>query len=184
MIQRKIFHLMLILIFIPGLQVKVLLSFCFLFAFYVLVLIEGIRPNVKVMNDFFLKFIDDKDSKDLIVTHIYLLLGFGFPVLFSVLFENDLVAWAGIISLGIGDTAACLVGFYFGKVKLPYRKKTLEGTVAGFVAMCLVFRFYGLLTEGTATALFLTAAYEAYTLKIDNLVLPVLTFFLLSIQPS
>lgn len=181
MIQRKIFHLMLILIFIPGLQVKVLLSFAFLTALYALILLEGLRPHIKVLNDFFLKFIDDRDSKDIILTHIYLLFGFGFPVFFSVLFKDDRLAWAGIVSLGIGDSAACLIGFYFGRIRLPYRKKTFEGTAAGFVAMCLVFRWFGILDQGNATALFLTAVYEAYTLKIDNLVLPVFTFFLFSI---
>ena len=181
-IQRKVFHLMLILIFIPGLQVKVLLWLCFLFALYVFAFVEGLRPHVQVLNDFFLKFIDDRDSQDLIFSHIYLLLGFGFPVFFSHLFENELIAWAGIISLGVGDSVASLVGFYVGTVKLPNRKKTLEGTAAGFLAQCLVFNFYGLLNQGTAIALLLTAAYEACTQKIANLVLPVLTFFLLSYQ--
>ena len=113
MIQRKIFHLMLIMIFIPGLNVKVLLSFSFISALYALIILEGLRPHIKLLNEFFMRFIDDRDSKDVVSTHIYLLFGFGFPVFFSIPFEDDRLAWAGIISLGVGDTAACLIGYYF-----------------------------------------------------------------------
>ena len=78
----------------------------------------------------FCKFIDSRDNEKVIVTHIYLLVGVGFPVLVSNFIQNDAVALSGIVSLGIGDTFASLIGFYFGKMKIPYRHKTIEGTLA------------------------------------------------------
>lgn len=42
----------------------------------------------------------------------------------------------GIIFLGFGDTAAAVVGSKYGKIKV-YHSKTLEGCLAGFLAMLL-----------------------------------------------
>ena len=48
---------------------------------------------------------------------------------------TSLVAVAGIVSLGLGDAAASVVGVYFGKTSLcAGSRKTVEGAVAGAVA--------------------------------------------------
>jgi dolichol kinase len=171
---------MLLLIFIPGLAVKEFLSFAFLSALYFLTILEKLRPSIQILNNFFLKFIDERDSSDLIVTHLYLLLGFGFPVIFSVLFNNDLISWSGIISLGIGDTFACLSGVTLGRHRLPYRRKTLEGTLGGYISMILSLSFFYPISPSLGTCLFLVSFYEAFTLKIDNLVLPIFSIALFS----
>ena len=130
MIQRKLFHVLVLFIFIPGLQEKVLLSAAFLSALNILLILEAYRHFSPSLNHFFCKFIDSRDNEKVIVTHIYLLVGVGFPVLVSNFIQNDAVALSGIVSLGIGDTFASLIGFYFGKMKIPYRHKTIEGTLA------------------------------------------------------
>lgn len=181
MIQRKLFHFLLLAIYIPGLSNPILTSFVSLSVLYILIGLEVIRPKVPSLNNFFLKFTDERDSEDLIVTHIYLLSGFSFPFVFSIIFKNDLLAWSGIISLGIGDTFACLIGYYLGQIPLPYRKKTIEGTLGGFISMCIFCSYYNLLTPYMTSSLLLISLYEAYTQKIDNLVLPILAFSLFSL---
>jgi len=181
MIQRKLFHFLLLAIYIPGLSDPILTSFASLMVLGVLILLELVRPSITSLNQFLLKFTDERDSEDLIVTHIYLLLGFSFPIFFSIILKNDLLAWAGIISLGIGDTFACLIGYYLGRMQLPYRKKTIEGTLGGFVSMCIFCSYFNLLTPYVTSCLLLISLYEAYTEKIDNLVLPILSFSLFSL---
>lgn len=52
------------------------------------------------------------------------------------IFGNKIIVVSSILSWGMGDAAAALVGTKFGKRKI-YEKKTLEGTLAGYVASFL-----------------------------------------------
>lgn len=184
MVQRKMFHFLVLFIFVPGLGNIPLMSAAFLSALNAFVLLEKLRHFSYDINDFFLRFIDARDSKEIIVTHIYLLTGVGLPVLLSPLYRNSspLLPLAGVLSLGIGDTCACLIGYYLGRIKLPYRNKTFEGTLACYLSM-LVFLtwskdiFHNLpwfvINPVLHAQLVAIAAYEAYTMRIDNLVLPI-----------
>jgi dolichol kinase len=186
MFQRKLFHFLMLAIFVPGLQNPVLLNVAFLIALNLSLMLEYLRRHIPSLNKFFLSFIDSRDSSDVIVTHIYLLIGVGTPVLLSVITSLPHIQGAGIISLGVGDTFACLIGYYFGRIPIPHRRKTVEGTLSCWISMYLFACW--LYPQVTLKFLFVLAAisiYEAYTTKIDNLVLPLfsLGLFLLS-NPS
>ena len=163
-------------IFIPGLNDKLLLSAAFLAALDAFLLLEIGRHSIPELNQFFSRFIDERDSNGVIATHIYLLIGIGFPVLVSIITEDSGLSIAGIVSLGIGDSFASLIGYYFGKIKIPHRKKTVEGTLACWISM--IAATWVILHEFSPShcvKLAMVAMYEAYTLHIDNLVLPVFT---------
>lgn len=185
MIQRKLFHVLMLLIFVPGLNSIVLVSFGFLMALDVLIILEFVRRDSDALNSFFIRFIDEKDSKDAIVTHLYLLVGIGFPILLSSISLDRTAAVSGLVSLGIGDSFASIVGHYFGQVKLPYRKKTLEGTLACWGSMVIGFYLLGIEIDFIiCIKLCLIALYEAYTTHIDNLVLPIFSLGILSLKVS
>jgi len=60
-----------------------------------------------------------RDNGKLILTPIYLIFGFSFPIWLDLFRFGrvTLASYSGIISLGIGDTAASIIGKKFGKIK-------------------------------------------------------------------
>lgn len=95
-----------------------------------------------------------------------------------------LVSTAGLVSVGVGDAAAAIVGRLWGRRRLWKRtRKTWEGliaamvsmllTTAGFIALCFV---HGNPAFGASTqicgVLMAVALLEAITKQLDNLVLP------------
>lgn len=95
------------------------------------------------------------DLGPLILSHIYLLLGCAIPLWLvesrslTIRFHNSengraielLGASSGIVSIGIADTFAAMVGHMFGRNKWflnnPKRKKTIEGSI-GCLLGCLI----------------------------------------------
>lgn len=132
-------------------------------------------------------FLDEKDSGPLILTHVYLLLGFAVPLwIYPVDYMKPdatgckLALYSGILSLGIGDTMASVVGKKIGRYRWPGSPKTVEGTLAGIISQ-LVFlwtlhyndilllpkeRWLPVSTAVTAGSLL-----EAWTSQIDNIIL-------------
>lgn len=102
----------------------------------------------------------------------------------SMAFTWRLVCSAGLVSAGVGDTAAAVVGRLFGRRTLHAgTSKTWEGTVASAVAMLLALALImgpcvsgGGAHWGYVALLVLdvlgAAALEAVTDQLDNLVLP------------
>jgi dolichol kinase len=90
-------------------------------------------------------FVDARDSGAFYVTHFTLLLGLAIPIWLSLSVNkttNDTSTFpeslAGILSTGIGDAAASIIGSSFGRVRIAGdSRKTLEGTVAGATAMLM-----------------------------------------------
>jgi CDP-diglyceride synthetase len=90
--------------------------------------------------------LDERDAGKIVLTHIYLLAGCALPSLLcptpgpgeaGVGSRGGIVPYAGVLILGVGDTVASIVGTFFGKwlwVPSEGRGKTVEGTVAGWVA--------------------------------------------------
>jgi dolichol kinase len=195
-IKRKFYHFIAIFIYIPGIkfmdsEVLLFISFCIL---YIFLLLELIRNNtylvksshlVNQINNFLLDNIDERDNKNLILTHTFLLFG-----CFSSLFllninvykaenKNDLLKYIGLVSLGIGDSMASIIGSTYGKMKIfPPTKRSLEGFIAGFLSTCLSLCLLNgyLLNFKQILAVGLIFLYEGYTLEIDNLVLPLFSY--------
>lgn len=91
--------------------------------------------------------LDERDAGKIVLTHVYLLAGCALPS-FLCPYPNGggggnaggsgaIVPYAGVLILGVGDTVASVVGTFVGKmlwVPSEGRGKTVEGTVAGWVA--------------------------------------------------
>jgi dolichol kinase len=141
------------------------------------------------VESFMRSFTDARDSGQLIITHIYLLIGCAAPLWIDSRFDlHPMAAFTGLLIVGIGDAAASAVGSYAGRTKWPgAASKSVEGTLACFAATMLAalalhavqlhrglphidgadqwLRFAG------ATAL--VCVMEAYMRDVDNLMLPI-----------
>ncbi|KAH6836744.1 phosphatidate cytidylyltransferase family protein [Perilla frutescens var. hirtella] len=140
---RKYYHLMAVAIFVPALifQPK-FLDLSFGAALAVFLLLEIIRiwkiwPLGHLVHQFMNAFTDHRDSDLLVVSHFSLLLGCAIPIwLSSGYTDRPLAPFAGILSLGIGDTMASMVGHKYGVLRWSKSgKKTIEGTAAGITSV-------------------------------------------------
>lgn len=154
-VLRKYFHGVVIAIYLPGVffdtELLFVASVIVLAAF---LLLESVRLyNLDYVGDILNKnmvgFLDEKDQGTLILTHIYLLIGCSLPIwifpLESAMDTTDkLLLCSGVVSLGIGDTAASIGGTLWGKNKFPGSSKSIEGTVCSILAeiLFLVIMFY------------------------------------------
>jgi dolichol kinase len=84
----------------------------------------------------------------LVVTHIYLLIGCAMPVTLSFIIFNGglltpeftVIAFSGVVFLGVGDVVACVYGKLRGKSLVRVgSKKTVEGSYACWAAMTVAF---------------------------------------------
>lgn len=194
---RKVFHLMVVVMFVPGLLVQQdFLKLAFSVALAGFLVVEMIRvlripPLGEFVYKFMMAFTDSRDSDLLIISHFSLLLGCALPLWFTnSLSDRPLAPFAGVFSLGIGDTMASVVGYNWGSFRLSSNsKKTLEGAVAGTVSMLLaclavhlMFIQSSLITAEWASlivAALCTGLMEAYTTQLDNAFLPLIFYALL-----
>ncbi|XP_071964081.1 dolichol kinase-like isoform X2 [Antedon mediterranea] len=189
-IVRKYFHVIAVLIYVPGIMLDVEVTYLastgalFIFILLEIIRVFRIEPFGSLLHEAFSVFVDKRDSGMVILTHIYLLLGFSIPVWLyqHVPSTQGLVLFSGVISLGIGDTAASVIGSKYGKHRWSAETvKTIEGTLAAVVtqlAACYVFSAISTTLDSqyswtamTAVVL-LTSLLEAFTSQIDNLILP------------
>ncbi|KAK3022863.1 hypothetical protein RJ639_046050 [Escallonia herrerae] len=195
---RKYYHLMAVLMFVPALifQPK-FLDLAFGAALAVFLVLEIIRvwriwPLGHLVNQFMNAFTDHRDSDLLIVSHFSLLLGCALPIWMSSGFnDRPLAPFAGILSLGIGDTMASMVGHKYGVLRWSKTgKKTIEGTAAGItsvLAACSVLlpvlATTGYIFTQHWLSLFLAVTVsgllEAYTAQLDNAFIPLVFYSLL-----
>lgn len=142
-------------------------------------------------------FIDEKDAGNVALTPIYLLVGCSCPLwihnspcdLTDCAGFEILPLLSGILSIGIGDTFAGIVGSKIGKHKWPNSSKSVEGTLASifaqnlFIALLYALGLISLNVKLSAIcefAIIFNALVEARTDQVDNLVLPLITYIILS----
>jgi dolichol kinase len=99
-----------------------------------------------------IKFIDSRDSKKLIITQLYLLLGCAWPFFLTYskksemkCFNNYILAISGCLVLGIGDSFAAIFGSKYGKVRIFKNNKTFVGFlsyVISIAAAIVLLYFY------------------------------------------
>lgn len=131
------------------------------------------------------------DNQHLTLSHIYLLVGAFIP--FWLIPERPetettkLLLSSGLIALGVGDTAAAIVGSLFGRTTLGKNsKKTIEGLFGNMIAMIL-FKLYWVgytdfLNEYSfVLAAIFTSLTEAITKSCDNMILPLVMMIFLGI---
>ena len=200
-VQRKFFHIMALLVFIVPVYFDVdWMRVAISGAIFVFLVVESLRlvqfPFVSsIIEQYVSGYLDEKDSGELILTHLFLLLGCGLPVLLCDLtgFTGMAVKVCGISVLAIGDAAASAIGVKYGKHKWPGSKKSIEGTIGAFVGTWLTIVILTCLGERTVSICHIImlilpslvgALDEAFTSQIDNLTLPfvILPFVVLCLQ--
>ncbi|VIO90626.1 Uncharacterized protein BM_BM6885, partial [Brugia malayi] len=198
-VHRKFFHLTVSLICITGIQYD--FEFIWLSAWLTLcifVIIEVFRskcvsPWSKYLNDWLLIFIDKQDSPKLILTPIYLMAGIFLPLFLSPIANNEyrhLYHFAGVATIGVGDSLAAIIGSKYGRLYWPKSQKTMEGSVAfaiGQFIFCILICLYYLKCDINMYQLlwimlssFTCAFFEAILPAMDNIILPVIAYLILS----
>lgn len=195
---RKYYHIVAVLMFVPALHFQpAFLDLAFGAALAVFVVLEMIRvwkiwPLGHIIHKFMNAFTDHRDSEILIISHFSLLLGCALPKWLSSGFnDRPLAPFAGILSLGIGDTMASMIGYKYGVYRWSKSgNKTIEGTVAGIIcvlAACLILESlptssdYILSQHGLSLlgAVILGGLLEAFTAQLDNAFIPLVFYSLL-----
>lgn len=195
---RKYYHLMAVSMFLPALILQPkFLDLAFGAALAVFLALEIIRvwriwPLGQVVHQFMSAFTDHRDSELLIVSHFSLLLGCALPIWMSSGFnDRPFAPFAGILSLGIGDTMASMVGYKYGVLRWSKTgKKTIEGTAAGITSVLATCSVLLPLLASTGyllsqhwlsllLAVTLTGLLEAYTAQLDNAFIPLIFYSLL-----
>ncbi|KAH8284636.1 hypothetical protein KR018_008614, partial [Drosophila ironensis] len=198
---RKVFHLLIVLVYVPGLlhqcELLYLATGVALAVFVVLELVRllEVPPLGARLAEAFAAFKDEKDAGQLALTPFCLLIGCSLPVWLtpcpcSGQGDAALSLLAGILAVGVGDTAASVVGSKLGRNKWSGSSRSVEGTLA-FVASILLFLWLlhlgGWLALSQAkwfAAVFgaLNAALvEAFTDQVDNLVLPLVFYIIVGL---
>ena len=205
-IARKWFHFIAILLFVPTTAlVPQLQSLSYAVAICVLLMIEVIRIDIPMLNDFYYTYLDqtkdEADDSKFVISHIALVAGCAMPLWIIQYYNffcagdntslpfsfNVLVGLWGVWVLGIGDAMGAIIGKSFGRYKWGSNSRTMEGSMAMFLSLCLSCGMTTLFTSNPtmyaephiaySVAVWLPAVLfvtliEAYTLQIDNIVLP------------
>lgn len=201
---RKIFHILIVMVYVPGMIYQC--NFLFIASVVILaflIVLELSRviklyPVFDVLESSVSAFIDDKDAGKVAFTPLYLLAGCSLPLwihnspcdlIDSCSFEF-LPLLSGILSIGIGDTLASVIGSKIGRHKWSgKRQKSKEGTIASilgqfaFIYLLNSFEYLYLNTRLTAIcgiAVISNALIEAFTDQVDNLILPIVTYAILA----
>ncbi|XP_049848860.1 uncharacterized protein LOC126316809 [Schistocerca gregaria] len=191
-IQRKSFHFLALLLFVPGmLRCPYFLKFGFMIALILFNLEEHMRwknfiygrPR-QIIDSFLLHVINSQTEVGPILTsHTYLLLGCGVSLLINrdlerVPYEDML---GPLLLLGIGDSFSSIVGQKLGRHRWPKTNKTVEGTISGIASTFVGFyalAWYKGLALQCVYKFFVATVFsfliEAFTEGIDNLVLPIM----------
>jgi len=191
---RKFFHALVVIVFTSGVLVDV--NFLYLSSIAgicLMVLLEHMRfkniePVANILNSTFQMFKDDKDQGDLVLTNIYLLAGVSLPLWLSasLMKDNPVTLLSGVLSIGIGDAFASIIGSKIGRYRLMNSEKTLEGLVASilsqiaFIKLLEVFNL--ILVEqkiAVILAIMIVSITEVITTQVDNIALPFLMYSLM-----
>ncbi|CEP60836.1 dolichol kinase LALA0_S02e00716g [Lachancea lanzarotensis] len=178
--SRKIWHFIVLILIVPPLKadpefVKIALAgtiVSFLAVEYLRYL--KLAPLGDYFDSKLRSFADFRDERGpIIISYIYLVIGVATPLLIN----GSLV---GVISLGLGDSLASIVGNRWGRHKWPGTNKTYEGTAA-FVAATAVCglsfkRFLGEFTDVSYIKLLSICLFsgllEGNSVLNDNILIP------------
>ncbi|XP_066581029.1 dolichol kinase [Prorops nasuta] len=192
--ERKLFHILAVLVYIPGFiydqSLLYLASGSMMCLFILLELLRQMKlpPLQQFLKQGYFSFCDEKDHL-IALTPLYLLAGLSLPLWMPTNNLQMIPLLSGVLSLGIGDTAASIVGSTWGNHKWPVSKKSIEGTVACVASQLLTvicFACFGyvenwLVMVQTTLAIIVVSLVEALTDQIDNLELPLLMYVCLLI---
>ncbi|XP_058790058.1 dolichol kinase [Phymastichus coffea] len=191
---RKIFHILSVIVYVPGFiwdpTFLYLATGVILAVFVALEILRFLHlpPLGGFLQDGFSIFADEKDVL-ISLTPLYLLCGLSAFLWMPIESMSLLSLMSGVLTIGIGDTAASMVGSTWGKHKWVGTDKSIEGTIACIVAQ-LIFIF-GLILFGyienmsllvrSVCSVILVSFIEARTEQVDNLALPFVMYLCLII---
>ncbi|KAK2581693.1 hypothetical protein KPH14_002180 [Odynerus spinipes] len=184
---RKYFHILAVLVYIPGILFEPTLLYLSsgvimgIFCVVELTRILKVSPLGDILQRGFAILVDDKDNL-ISLTPLYLLCGLSLPLWMPANNVSTLVLFSGVLTVGIGDTAASFVGSKWGKHKWPGLDKSMEGTLAciisqlGVIFILAYTRYIDdqLLLLRSIPSVIVVSFVEAKTDQIDNLALPLL----------
>ncbi|CAL5024052.1 unnamed protein product [Urochloa decumbens] len=190
---RKYYHLVAVLIFSPAVIFQpAFLDLAFGAAFGAFLTLEMIRiweiyPLGRAVHQFMNAFTDHRDSDILIVSHFSLLLGCALPKwMSSGLNDRPLAPFAGILSLGIGDTMASMIGYKYGVLRWSKTGSTAAGITSVLAACSILVSLLAssgyILSQNWLSLLIavtLSGLLEAYTAQLDNAFIPLVFYSLL-----
>ncbi|KAI9739641.1 MAG: hypothetical protein M1834_006359 [Cirrosporium novae-zelandiae] len=151
--RRKVFHGMMVSMFLPITYIDpTYASFALSLALAIFLLLDIFRasqlpPITKPLTYFLAPYVDGRDHRGpVIVSHIFLLIGCAIPLWLSLaglprtgtdpwkgwdVSIRDIGMVSGVICVGMGDSAASLIGRRFGRRKWCWGGgKSIEGSVA------------------------------------------------------
>lgn len=200
---RKIFHFLVVLMFTPVIATQELRAFMNLGiggALCAFVLMEFARlylfsshSECESINRYFEQFLPYNERlmarNQVVTTHISLLVATGSTIWVSSLLDfaslttlsshGPILAYFGLITVGIGDSFAAIIGSKFGKWQWPESKKTILGTVSGFISMVVatyfLTSFYNMNVDWKVMVitLLMTSLAEVFVEGNDNLTMPI-----------
>ncbi|CAG8756104.1 24501_t:CDS:2, partial [Racocetra persica] len=88
----------------------------------------AVYPLGKNIHIFLSEFLDNRDSGPCILSHLYLLVGCAACIWMQG--TSILANMSGILTLGLGDAMASIIGKRYGRRRWPGTSKTVEGTIA------------------------------------------------------
>jgi dolichol kinase len=191
---RKFYHFLAVLMFAPAIILDFeVFRFASCAALCAMVAIEAARmlvgPGIawlSAIGKFYSKFASEQDKGGAFFTHIFLLAGIAIPAWIHGIIPQGahwLCPFSGIVSVGIGDSVASLVGSAIGTHPWPGTRKTVEGTLASIAFslafVCTLWPFsstsspFPIFDPAAIAAIAVSSLSEAFTPLIDNLVLPI-----------
>lgn len=187
--RRKAFHFLAIVMFAPTLMpnsgLGELIRVAFAVAFALFACVECARVFDAYyghglfgwkLSVLLAQFVGDGVVSLIILDHFSLLLGIAVPVWLSG-DSKSLVPWAGVLTLGVGDSFASIVGGAIGRRKVfgERSSKTLEGAIAFAVSTFVAASYVGadISASKLAGACVAAALFELSVEGVsDNFVLP------------
>lgn len=195
-LRRKVWHLVFlsILLYTPEILVeKTELTLISLFgAAVIFLLVEVLRFNQYTPVGRFLykklsPFQDEKDQ-EINLSYIHLIIGVTIPIVYDYI--NDKVSitrYIGIITLGVGDSLALIIGQKFGTIKWRGGHKSLQGSIAFVISSFASFYILDVFLakysatyiavenwENLLVATLLAAVLEGSCTLNDNYVVPII----------
>ncbi|KAL8695438.1 MAG: hypothetical protein Q9218_000016 [Villophora microphyllina] len=158
--RRKVFHGMMVVMFLPTIFVDpsfVALALILVLAVFLLLDLfraSQLPPLSRPLTNFLAPYVDGRDHRGpVIVSHIFLLIGCSIPLWLSLasvdrsgkspwegweIPTRDLSMVSGVVCVGMGDAAASLIGRRYGRRRWCWSGgKSLEGSAAFAVAVML-----------------------------------------------
>lgn len=158
--RRKVFHGMMVVMFLPTIFIDpnfIALALVLVLAIFLLLDLfraSQLPPISKPLTYFLAPYVDGRDHRGpVIVSHIFLLIGCAIPLWLSLsgvprlgsqpwegweVGSRDVGMVSGVICVGMGDSAASLIGRRYGRLKWLWGGgKSLEGSAAFAAAVCV-----------------------------------------------